>query len=71
MMDSETKEEARFTPQASGIRRPPRPPLTVGLAMQEGSVRWQTREALERIDAVLRKAPFWYWPSNKDKKGVD
>ena len=71
MVDSDTKNKSRLTPLASGIRRPPRPPLRVGLTMQDGDVCWPRVEAIDRIQAALRKSTLWYRLNNGDEKGVD
>ena len=54
-MDSETDDKARLTPEASGIRKPPRPPLRVGLAMEDCNRYAQAAEAYARLYEALKK----------------
>jgi len=54
-MDSETDDKARLTPEASEIRKPPRPPLRVGLAMQDGERFSQAEEVYAELEAILKK----------------
>jgi len=60
------KDEARLTPEVLGIRRPPRPPLRVGLAMAEGErFPSEAQEAYARLCAALRKANENFWQGGK------
>jgi hypothetical protein len=69
LFDADTRDGSRLPAETSGIRKPPKPPLRVGLAMQEGDVdRWR-REALEKIHAKLSKALSWHWMKPQEDEG--
>ena len=55
MVDSDTKDGPRLTPETSGTRKPPRPPLRVGLAMEDGDTRWPSVAMTHKIAEALRK----------------
>jgi len=55
LVDSDTKDGSRLNPEASGIRKPPRPPLRVGLATQDHDRFGRAAEAYARLYAILKK----------------
>ncbi|MFC1799888.1 hypothetical protein ACFL2Z_03150 [Candidatus Eisenbacteria bacterium] len=60
-MDSKTEDKARLTPEASGIRKPPRPPLRVGLAMEDRGGFCYDYLISSRLGAALKSSAENFW----------
>jgi hypothetical protein len=58
--------DSRLPTEVYGIRKPPKPPLRVGLAMKDGDWPDPTSEAYRKLAAAMQRSFKSFWKNGKD-----